>query len=327
MGGVAHSRGALVAAVVGHVLGALLLIKLMDTHRVMVQPPIVVEIIEPEVKEEPPPPPKKKEKLPEPKVEEPPPPEILPEPLPQEEPPPPVPVVQPVQRVRQEPLPDVVRPQPVQPPAPVPTVRRPVEPVVEPIRPVAPPAPMRETPQPILTTTAPSPVQVAPQPAPVPTQTERPLQAPVAPRVAPREPPRRALPDAPVVMEVAEAPLPPGEEMDMREPPPLPIGPAPEAPEISLDAQTLAALYLRNPKPGYPAASRRLGEQGTVQIRVFVTVAGEAKRVELKASSGFPRLDRAALDSVERWRFVPAKREDKPVDAWVVVPIKFTLNK
>jgi protein TonB len=96
---------------------------------------------------------------------------------------------------------------------------------------------------------------------------------------------------------------------------------------MGLNAQMLTALYLRNPKPGYPAASRRLGEQGTVVLRVFVTVAGEAKRVELKSTSGHLRLDRAALESVQRWKFVPAKRDDKPVDAWVLVPIRFSLNK
>ena len=49
--------------------------------------------------------------------------------------------------------------------------------------------------------------------------------------------------------------------------------------------------------------------------------------VELKSTSGHLRLDRAALESVQRWKFVPAKRDDKPVDAWVLVPIRFSLNK
>jgi protein TonB len=161
-----------------------------------------------------------------------------------------------------------------------------------------------------------------------PHRPERPVAAPEAPRAPPpRELPRRVVPDAPSTFEVADAPLPAG-EADLAEPAPapLPVGPAPEGPEI-MDSQMLTALYLRNPKPGYPAASRRLGEEGTVMLRVFVTVAGEARRVELKASSGFPRLDRAALDTVQTWKFVPARRDDRPVDAWVIVPIKFALRK
>lgn len=333
MGETPHSRGALALAVAGHVIGAFLLVKLLDVQRVVVAPPLIVEILQPEheVKKEEPPP---KKKPPEPKVEEPPPPEpvvepdVLPEPLPQVEMPLP-PVTQPIQQVRREPVPEQVRPQLEPAPAPVPTVRRPVEPVQAP-PPLAPPKdPVRDLPAPpVLTAKAPTPMQTVIEP---PRVVERPIQAPDAPRVAPREPPRRAVPEAAPVMEIAEAPLPPGAETDAVEPPPValpqPTGPAPEGPEIGLNAQMLTALYLRNPKPGYPAASRRLGEQGTVLLRVFVTIAGEAKRVDLKTTSGYPRLDRAALESVQNWKFVPAKREDKAVDAWVLVPIRFSLNK
>lgn len=333
MGETPHSRGALALAVAGHVIGALLLVKLLDTQRVMVAPPLIVEILhpEPEVKKAEPPP---KKKPPEPKVEAPPPPEpviepdVPPEPLPQVEMPQP-PVIQPIQQVRPEPIPEQVRPRIEPVPVPVPNVSRPVEPLQPPPPLAAPRDPVRELPAPpILTARAPTPVQTVIEP---PRVVERPIQSPDAPRVAPREPPRRPVPEAAPMMEIAEAPLPPGAEADAAAPPPValpqPTGPAPEGPELGLSAQMLTALYLRNPKPGYPAASRRLGEQGTVVLRVFVTVAGEAKRVELKTTSGFPRLDRAALESVQKWKFVPAKREDQAVDAWVLVPMKFSLNK
>jgi protein TonB len=61
-------------------------------------------------------------------------------------------------------------------------------------------------------------------------------------------------------------------------------------------------------------------------LRVFVTAAGHAKDVTLKASSGFERLDNTAKLAVAGWKFVPAMRDDKPVDAWVIVPIKFSLS-
>ena len=61
-----------------------------------------------------------------------------------------------------------------------------------------------------------------------------------------------------------------------------------------------------------------MGEQGRVLLRVVVTAAGLAEQVELKASSGTERLDRAAIDAVKRWRFVPARQGDQPVAAWVV---------
>jgi protein TonB len=103
--------------------------------------------------------------------------------------------------------------------------------------------------------------------------------------------------------------------------------PVPELPaEVTLDPEILTAIYLRNPKPKYPNLSRRLGEQGTVLLRVYVTVEGNATKVELKSSSGFARLDRAAHSAVQTWLFVPAKRGEQAVDAWVIVPIKFSLK-
>ena len=40
-----------------------------------------------------------------------------------------------------------------------------------------------------------------------------------------------------------------------------------------------------------------------------------------------PRLDNAAQDAVWRWKFVPARRGDEAVSAWVLVPITFNLKK
>lgn len=86
------------------------------------------------------------------------------------------------------------------------------------------------------------------------------------------------------------------------------------------------ADYLKNPAPAYPAMSRRLGEEGRVVLRVFVDTEGRAERIELKNSSGFPRLDQAAEDAVRRWKFVPAKRGNEALATWVVVPIVFSLH-
>jgi protein TonB len=340
-GALAHSRSALALAIAGHVIGAIIMVKLLEAHAPVTPPPLIVEILqpEPEVQKVLPPPPRIKPpepkleeppppKPPEPKVEvpPPPPPDVLPEPLPAVDIPPP-PRAQPVQAPRREPVPEP--PQPVVQPAVTPPreVRRPVQPVQAPPPPVAAPRDLvREVPAPpVLTAKAPSPVQMAVEQP----RLDRPIvAAPEAPRVAPREPPRRPLPDAAPSMDVAAAPMPESDiDISEPEPAPLPIGPVPEGPEISLDAASLTALYLRNPKPGYPAASRRLAEQGTVYVRAFINVAGEPKSVELKKSSGYPRLDRAALDAIKGWKFVPARRDDKPVEAAVIVPMKFTLGK
>ena len=86
------------------------------------------------------------------------------------------------------------------------------------------------------------------------------------------------------------------------------------------------AAYLQNPPPAYPPMSRRRREQGRVLLRVFVSAGGTAERIEIRESSSHERLDQAASEAVQGWRFVPARQGDKPVAAWVLVPITFSLG-
>ncbi len=112
-------------------------------------------------------------------------------------------------------------------------------------------------------------------------------------------------------------------------PAPTPVpsqAPVAAAPVVVPTQPRFDADYLDNPKPAYPAISRRLNEQGRVMLRVHVASDGSASEVQLHASSGSSRLDQSALDTVRRWKFVPAKLGKDPVTAWVLVPIAFTLK-
>lgn len=86
------------------------------------------------------------------------------------------------------------------------------------------------------------------------------------------------------------------------------------------------ADYLNNPPPAYPRMSRRLGEQGTVVLRVLINTEGRADKAEIRTSSGYSRLDEAALETVKRWRYVPGKRAGVPEAMWFNVPIRFVLD-
>ncbi len=86
------------------------------------------------------------------------------------------------------------------------------------------------------------------------------------------------------------------------------------------------ADYLDNPAPAYPPLSRKLREEGRVLLRVRVDPGGQPEQVALHESSGFPRLDERAADTVRRWKFVPARQGGQPVAAWVIVPIQFSLK-
>jgi protein TonB len=91
-------------------------------------------------------------------------------------------------------------------------------------------------------------------------------------------------------------------------------------------APQFGAGYLSNPAPDYPATARRMGEEGKVLLHVLVTADGGAKQVKLHRTSGSESLDAAALKAVRKWRFVPAKRGDQALEAWVYVPIVFKLD-
>ncbi len=152
-----------------------------------------------------------------------------------------------------------------------------------------------------VTPKAPSPAALAPQPI-------------VAAASAATAPPAAAAPQAAIP---AETPAPPQVVA-------VAAAVAPTAtPVIPPHAN---ADYLENPPPAYPPLSRRLGEQGKVMLRVLVNANGMADTVELKSSSGSSRLDEAALATVRRWRFVPARQGEQPVAAWTLIPITFSLK-
>lgn len=111
-------------------------------------------------------------------------------------------------------------------------------------------------------------------------------------------------------------------------PTPAPISERPAAaPAEPLSQARFDAAYLNNPAPAYPPLSRKLGEQGQVILRVSVSPQGTADSVDIKNSSGSPRLDEAAQRTVRNWKFVPAKRGETPVQSWVLVPINFKLEQ
>jgi periplasmic protein TonB len=137
--------------------------------------------------------------------------------------------------------------------------------------------------------------------------------------------PVKAEPEPAPAHQPAEAATPPA-AVTMATPPSSPAGVAAAA-ASPVVAPRFDADYLSNPAPAYPSASRAMGEQGKVLLRVLVSPQGGSEQVTLHNGSGFERLDLAALQAVRRWQFVPARQGDEAVAAWVIVPISFTLRR
>lgn len=174
---------------------------------------------------------------------------------------------------------------------------------------------VKEMPQEVPPQEPPKPLPVKPKPVvtnvPVPkVLAALSTEAAVEPETLP-EPVSEPVEPTPVVPPVAVAPA---------ELAPVAVAPPPVIPP-RFDAQ-----YLDNPAPSYPSLSRRLREEGTVMLRVYVQPTGLPADIELKQSSGHARLDDVALNTVKRWRFVPARQNDIAVAGWIVVPITFSLR-
>ncbi len=158
-----------------------------------------------------------------------------------------------------------------------------------------------------------APKQEAPPEPPKPKPVVKRPAKPVEPK-----PVTAAQPEVPTPSPIlAPAPPPPAPE-------PVAIAPAP-AP-VAVTPPIFNAAYLENPAPLYPVLSRRIREEGRVVLRVLVNPRGSADEVQISNSSGHPRLDDSARDTVRRWRFIPAKRGSEPVSAWVLVPVSFKLE-
>lgn len=71
--------------------------------------------------------------------------------------------------------------------------------------------------------------------------------------------------------------------------------------EIRAAPPLAPAAYRRAPAPSYPALAREQGLEGEVVLTVLVGADGRVVDVHVKASSGAPVLDEAAVGAVRQW--------------------------
>ena len=79
-------------------------------------------------------------------------------------------------------------------------------------------------------------------------------------------------------------------------------------------------------RPVYPSASRRLEESGTVTLRFLIGLDGHAIASKIETSSGFKRLDEAALNALGKCQFKPGTVNGKPEQSWASIRYKWELE-
>ena len=157
-----------------------------------------------------------------------------------------------------------------------------------------------------------APAFVAPPEPPKPEKLPEPSPAPAEPAAPAATAPPAAAPEPAAQPPIAAAPS-----------PPAPVAPPPPAPK---DVSIRAVQYLKLPVLRYPPASRRLLEEGRVDVRVLVDAGGAPRDTVVVHSSGYPRLDEAALATVRATRFKPYTENGVAMPFWVVMPLIFELE-
>lgn len=198
---------------------------------------------------------------------------------------------------------------PAAPPAPAAKpVEKPVEkPIEKPVeKPVSKPVekPKVKAP-PVLTTQGPSTQEV---------QSSAPAEA--KPAEAPPPPPAPAA--APSAQ--AAAPVQPGAG------PATPGSSKPSMAIKSINAGEMAQLNCHIPQPVYSAKSQRLGQKGTVSLRVSIGTDGRIGQVRVTASSGFDALDDAAVVALQGGRCDPYREAGIPMQVEAGQRIAFGAN-
>ncbi|WP_253907322.1 energy transducer TonB [Herbaspirillum rubrisubalbicans] len=148
----------------------------------------------------------------------------------------------------------------------------------------------------------PKPKMPAPKPHPVlTTQAASTQQVQAAdPTPAKATPPQAAAPSPPA------AAMPPSTQASAAEPSAAPAAapaatPGSSGPSLnikSINASEMAQLNCHIPAPVYPAKAQRLGQKGTVTLRIVIGIDGRIGQVNVASSSGFAALDDAAVTAL-----------------------------
>ena len=112
---------------------------------------------------------------------------------------------------------------------------------------------------------------------------------------------------------VSNTPLPVAPPSPSPSPLPVQSTPQPASPPVQTSAVISASSC---EKPDYPSASKRLEEEGTVQLKFLVGVDGKVIESAIEKSSGFRRLDEAARAGLSKCQFKPATLDGKPQQSW-----------
>jgi protein TonB len=94
-----------------------------------------------------------------------------------------------------------------------------------------------------------------------------------------------------------------------------------------VELNQLIMIYRPETELFYPRLSKDIGEQGIVGVQLFINESGEVRSVQIVYSSGFERLDKAAVQLASRIRFKPYLVNGVASRVNAGISIKFQLTR
>ncbi|WP_374402295.1 energy transducer TonB [Niveibacterium sp.] len=147
---------------------------------------------------------------------------------------------------------------------------------------------------------------------------------PPPPKLAP--PPPAFIPPPEVRVTTATAPSDATISTVTQTKPTEPVPVAAPVPVVKQSNVRHTASFVSCETPVYPRGAADAGEHGTTRLAFLLDVTGKPLEGRVENSSGYRRLDQAALKAFTKCVYKPAIENGQPVQAWVVIDFEWTLE-
>ena len=164
--------------------------------------------------------------------------------------------------------------------------------------------------------------EITPEPEPIVEKASEPAPKPKPKPKPPAAKPQPDIPPDPKPEPPVEQ-VPPSGTPDGTQTPQGPRGPVSDQPVMVSSVEYLGG----QPKVIYPPLSQRMREEGKVMVLIDINTQGLVDKASIAASSGYARLDEAALTAARKARFKPLTRNGVAFPARAKIPFDFTLRK
>ena len=104
-----------------------------------------------------------------------------------------------------------------------------------------------------------------------------------------------------------------------------PSEPGGKTTRVRVGGDLQAPKLVNKVQPVYPQDAKAAGSQGTVMLRAVIGMDGAPLSLRVVNDQIDPRLARAAIESVSKWRYTPTLLNGQPIEVDTTIQVSFTL--